>query len=98
MSRADIAATTPGALIAAVRGASADSVLVRIDDGGAPTDQAQLVALIEPLAIEAAAAGRRVNALLVAEGAAPADVAAAGDWLAAAPSTTGQLVRISPRE
>lgn len=83
--------------VAAVRLASHDSgfVLLVIDAQVAAIDRAMLIAAVGPLAIELAPQTRLV-ALDLAAGAGVADIVAAADYLVAATSTTGQVLRITP--
>lgn len=83
-------------VVALVRGAAGESVLVMLDPGLDTLELARARAAIGPLAIERAPA-TRVNAILAAEGATPADVEHAADFLRGACSTTGQVLEISPR-
>lgn len=69
-----------------------DLILV-IQPGRDPVVQAMTEAAIGPLAI-AAAPDARINAVLVAEGAGQAAVAAAVAYLAAAHAVTGQLLTV----
>jgi hypothetical protein len=86
-----------GDLVAPVRSADAESVLVLIDPALDPLTMAQARAAIGPFAIERAP-GTRVNALLAAPDADPADVAAAARFLEGARSTTGQLLEVTARD
>lgn len=85
----------PGGDIAAlVRGAVGESRVVSISARLDPLAMAQAKASIGPLAIELAPAVR-VNAVVPAEGADPADVRAAVAFLQQARSTTGQLLAVA---
>ena len=84
----------PGVDIAAlVRGASGESLVVMISATLGALAMAQARAAIGPLAVELAPA-TRVNAVVLAEGADPADVDAAVAFLEQARSTTGQLIEM----
>lgn len=87
-----------GAVAAAVRAArrGAAMVLVVIDAAVAPLDRAMAIAAVGPLAAEVAPA-TRIAALDLDRGGAPEDAITAALFLAAAGSTTGQVLRISPR-
>lgn len=87
----------PGCDVAAlVRGAVGHSRIVVIAATLDPLAMAQARAAIGPLALELAPA-TRVNAVVLAEGARPADVDAAVAFFEDAPSTTGQLIEIHER-
>lgn len=94
--RLDLAdgAALPGLVRAAV--GTAGSLEVVIAGGGDPVALAMARAVLAPLAVEVAP-GMRLNAVLLAPGAAPADVAAAVAFLERATSTTGELIEVSPR-
>lgn len=77
----------------AVRTDERDSVLLLISRDVPALDRAMLRAAIGPLAIELSPV-TRLNAVDVAEDAADDDVIAAARFLAAAESTTGQLLEI----
>lgn len=79
-----------------VRAARAESVLVLIAPALDALELAWARASIGPLAVERAP-GVRVNALLAAADADPADVEAAALFLEEARSTTGQLLEIGAR-
>lgn len=96
MSTTRIAVGPGDDLAALVRAADADSVLVLIDPALEPLDIARARASIGPLAVERAP-DVRVNALLAAADADPADVEAAARFLEAARSTTGQLLEVTAR-
>ena len=84
----------PGVDIAAlVRGAAGESLVVMISATLDALAMAQARAAIGPLAVELAPA-TRVNAVVLAEGADPADVDAAVAFLEQARSTTGQLIEM----
>jgi len=84
----------PGGDIAAlVRGAVGESLVVVIPATPDALAMALAKAAIGPLAVELAPA-TRVNAVVLVEGGAPADVDAAVAFLENAPSTTGQLIEI----
>lgn len=70
-----------------------DSVLLFIAGDVPALDRALLRAAVGPLAIELAPA-KRLNAVDVAAGAALEDVIAAARFVAAAESTTGQVIEI----
>lgn len=87
----------PGDDIAAlVRGAEAESLVVIVAPGRDPLALAVARASIGPLAMEKAP-GAWVNAVLVVEGADPADVDSAAAFLESARSTTGQVIELGPR-
>lgn len=73
-----------------------DLVLLVIESGVSALDRAMLVAAVGPLA-QALAPVTRLAALDLADNAEPSDVVAAAEFLAAAGSTTGQVLRIVPR-
>ena len=84
----------PGVDIAAlVRRASGESLVVMIPATLDALAMAQARAAIGPLAVELAPA-TRVNAVVLAEGADPADVDAAVAFLEQARSTTGQMIEM----
>jgi len=83
-----------GETVERLRAAQGAMVLLLIESSISPLDRAMLIAAIGPLAIERAPHGR-IGALDVAAGAAPEDVVAAARFLAAAGSTTGQVLKIS---
>ena len=90
------AGRAPDVIIAELRAVPTDerdSVLLLILDDVPALDRAMLRAAIGPLAIELAPA-KRLNAVDVAGDAAGEDVIAAARFLAAAESTTGQLLEI----
>lgn len=80
-------------LVAGVRAVAGEAVLVMIEAGLEPIDEAAMLAALSPLALERAP-GQRVNALVVAEGAVPESVTAAERYLAGAVAVTGQVLRI----
>lgn len=84
--------------VAAVRSAPRQSgvVMLVLPPEVAVLDRAMLLAAVGPLAEELAPLTRFV-ALDLAEGALQADVVAAADYLVTARSTTGQVLRITPR-
>ena len=88
--RIDVAAEDD--LVAAVRGATSDSLVVVIAPR-ASLEMALARAAIGPLAVERAPA-MRVNAVMPGAGASAADVAAAVAFLEGAQSTTGQILEI----
>ena len=81
-------------IIALVRGAHAESVVVLVSPALDPLAMAQARAAIGPLAIELAP-GCRLNAVFPADTAATGDIDAAVAFLEQARSTTGQLVEIA---
>ena len=81
-------------LVALVRKAMAESLVIVIAPDLPPLDLAIARAAIEPLAIERAPNGR-LNAVVPAPASDPAHVKAAVAFLERAPSTTGQLLEIS---
>lgn len=84
----------PGDDVAAlVRAAEGESVLLVLDPALNPLELARARAAIGPLAVERAP-GTRVNALLAAAGADPADAEAAARFLEGARSTTGQVLEV----
>ena len=89
-------ALAPGDDIAALVRAAAPgtSLAVVIEPGRDPLALALARAAIGPLAVERAPAAR-LNAVLPASDADPADVDAAIAWLEGAASTTGQLIEVS---
>ncbi len=90
-------AVGPGDDVAAlVRAADAESVLVLLDPALDALATARARASIGPLAVERAP-GARVNALLPAADADPADTAAAARYLEDARSVTGQLLEVAAR-
>lgn len=87
----------PGGDVAAlVRGAVGESLVLVIPATLGALATAQAKAAIGPLAVELAPA-TRVNAVVSADGADPADVDAAVAFLEAARSTTGQVLEIGKR-
>jgi hypothetical protein len=80
-------------IVAAVRAGKASMVLV-LAPGRTPLSLAQATAALGPLAAEAAPA-RRINAVVVAQGADPAAIDAAVAFLESAASTTGQILTVS---
>jgi glucose-6-phosphate isomerase len=88
--------TAGGDLVALVRAApaAATSLVVAIEPGSDAVALALARAALGPLAIERAPA-TRVNAVLAAPDANPADVEAATAWLERAVSTTGQLIEVN---
>ncbi len=82
----------PG-LVAGVRAAAGEAVLVVIEAGLSPVDEAAMLAALSPLALERAPE-QRVNAVVLGEGAAPESVAAAERYLAGAVAVTGQVLRL----
>ena len=83
-------------LAALVRAAGAESVLVVVDPALDALEAALARAAIGPLAAERAP-GTRVNALLPAADADPAEVEAAARFLEGALSVTGQLLEVAAR-
>lgn len=73
--------------------ASSEAVLLIIGRTVLPTDRAMLIAAVGPLAV-ALAPTRRLVAIDVADDADPDAVVAAARYLAAASSTTGQVLRV----
>ncbi|MES2021729.1 MAG: hypothetical protein V4460_10540 [Pseudomonadota bacterium] len=73
------------------------SVLLVIAETVPKLDRALLIAAIGPIAMDAAPA-MRVAALDLADGACADDVLAAARFLAAATSSTGQVLRIGARD
>lgn len=92
---ADAGRTTDAAVaeVRATRTDERDSVLLLIPADVSALDRAMLRAAIGPLTRELAPA-KRLNAIDVAVGAADDEVIAAARFLAAARSTTGQLLEI----
>ncbi len=88
--RIDVAAGDD--LVAAVRGATGDSLVVVIA-ARASLEMALASAAVAPLAVERAPA-MRVNAVVPGMGAKADDVAAAVVFLEGARSTTGQILEI----
>ena len=85
----------PGAdIVDLVRGGDAGSLVIVIAPGRCPLSLAQARAAIGPLAIEQAPA-RRINAIIVENGADGAAVDAMAAFLDSASSTTGQIVTVS---
>ena len=82
-----------GDIAALARGAGSESLVVVISPLLDALAMAQAKAAIGPLAVELALA-TRVNAVVLAEGARPADVDAAVAFLEQARSTTGQVLEI----
>lgn len=80
-------------VVALVRGADGESVLVLIDEGLDALAMATARAAIGPLAVERAPAVR-VNALVAGAGADVGDVEAAARFLENARSTTGQVLEL----
>jgi len=99
-------ATAPGAILVSagagrageavqqMRDAEAEFVLLLIDSPVPALDRAMLIAAIAPLAIDVAP-HTRIGAIDVAAGADPDAVAAAARFLAAAGSTTGQILTVA---
>ncbi len=81
------------ALVDGVRAAAGEAVLVVIELGLDAIDEAAMLAALSPLALERAP-GQRVNALVVAQGAAAESVEAATRYLAGAVAVTGQVLRV----
>lgn len=79
-------------LVARIRAAPAELVLLLVTAETSPVDRAMLHAAIGPLAVERAPA--RVCALDIASSASETDVVAAASFLARAASTTGQLLSV----
>lgn len=90
------AGTAVAAIVAALRGSDVEFVVLIVDAPVAALDRAQLLAAIEPLAVELAPR-TRIGAIDVAPGALLADVAAAAAFLAGAGATTGQVLKIERR-
>ena len=84
----------PREMVERLRQEESPMVLLLIEASISPIDRAMLIAAIGPLAIERAPLGR-IGAIDVMPGAVPEDVAAAAKFLAAAHSTTGQVLTIS---
>lgn len=82
--------------VALVRAAAGESVLMLINPALDPLELASALAVVGPLAVERAPGGR-VNALLAAADADPADVEVAALYLEEARSVTGQLVEVTAR-
>ncbi|WEK01756.1 MAG: hypothetical protein P0Y59_08805 [Candidatus Sphingomonas phytovorans] len=78
-----------------LRAAEADIVLLLLDSSVPAIERAMLIAAIGPLAVELASY-TRIGAIDVVAGAEEGDVAAAARFLAAARSTTGQILRVAP--
>lgn len=99
--KATLVVANNAAAIATLRQAVAHDVsgmvLLVLPANVAVLDRAMLIAAIGPLALEAAPAVR-IGALDLAEGAAADDVVAAAQFLAAARSTTGQVLRLTPAD
>lgn len=99
-------ATAPGAVVVSaaagqaaevvrqIRASGADFVLLLIDSRVPALERAMLMGAIGPLAIELAPT-TRIGAIDAATGADPGDVAAAARFLAAARSTTGQILTVA---
>ncbi|MGU3390647.1 Rossmann fold domain-containing protein [Sphingomonas sp. M1A8_2b] len=85
-----------GDIVSLVRNADADSIVVVAHPSADAIWTAFARAAIGPLAIERAP-GCRVNAVFAGEGALPADIDAAADFLDRARSTTGQIVDVRPQ-
>ena len=73
---------------------SAGFALLLIDSSVPAMDRAMLRAAIGPLAIDRAPHAR-IGAIEIGDGAATADVVAAAGYLAAAQSTTGQILTVT---
>ena len=71
------------------------SLVIVIEPGRDPLSLALIRAAIGPLAVERAP-NARLNAVLPAPDADPADIEAAVVWLEEAAATTGQLIEVSP--
>ncbi|MES2451426.1 MAG: hypothetical protein V4610_12755 [Pseudomonadota bacterium] len=84
-----------GETVERLRATEADIVLLLLDSPLPAIDRAMLIAAIGPLAVELASRAR-IGAIDVMAGAAAEDVAATARFLAAARSTTGQILRIAP--
>ena len=82
-----------GDIAALVRGAVGESLVVVIPAALDALAMAQSKAAIGPLAVELSPA-TRVNAVVLAEGADPADLDAAVAFLEQARSTTGQMIEM----
>lgn len=79
--------------VAAVRGATAEIVVLIVGDDLPAVERVMLIAALAPLAIERAPAGR-LCAIDLASAADPADVDAAIAFLTDASSTTGQVLAV----
>lgn len=84
-----------GEAVQRLRSAEAGIVLLLLDSSLPAIDRAMLIAAIGPLAVELASR-TRIGAIDIMAGAADEDVVAAARFLAAARSTTGQILRIAP--
>ncbi|MFA6115952.1 MAG: Rossmann fold domain-containing protein [Sphingomonas sp.] len=82
-----------GEVVELLRAAEGEVVLLLIDSSIQSIDRAMLIAAIGPLAIEKAPHAR-IGAIDVMAGAAVEDVAASARFLAAACSTTGQVLTV----
>ncbi len=95
---ATILAAEPGCgaadIVAKMRSAAGEIILLLIDPGVPQLERAMLIAAIGPLAIEHAPASR-IGAIDIGEGAVLPDVEAAARFLVAARSTTGQVLVVS---
>ena len=83
-------------VVAFVRAAEAESVLVLLDPALDAIGAAQTRAAVEPLAVERAPV-TRVNAVSAAADADPRDVEYAARYLEGAGSVTGQLLEVAAR-
>ena len=81
-------------IIDRLRRSGAGMALLLIDSSAPTLDRAMLSAAIGPLAIERAPRAR-IGAIDIASGAVLADVVAAARYLAAARSTTGQILTVT---
>jgi hypothetical protein len=81
-------------LLAAIRAATSECVLLIFLPEASALDRAMLLAAIGPLAVERAPA-HRICALDIKAGASEADIVAAARFLAHAASTTGQVLALS---
>jgi hypothetical protein len=89
-----VAAGRAGEAVQRIRAATADFILLLIESPVPALDRAMLVGAIGPLATELAPR-TRIGAIDVTVGAHPDDVAAAARFLAAARSTTGQILTVA---
>jgi hypothetical protein len=83
-----------GEVVDLLRSADGEVVLLLIDSSIPPIDRAMLIAAIGPLAIEKAPHAR-IGAIDARDGAAVEDVVATARFLAAARSTTGQVLTVA---
>ena len=81
------------ALVAGVRAALGEAVLVVIESGLGAVDEAAMLAALAPLALERAP-GQRVNAIVPGADAPAESVAVATRYLAGAAAVTGQVLRV----